>query len=203
MIKKDLSDEDAARVMAWIDEQMPRLAEGEKPAREACGALLIHVLMVTALRGDELARVAVRDLDLNKGLLHLYSAAKGSERRSVALSPRLCVNLNIAIMRMGLVGTDLLVNIFTRARSKASRLLILRRFWARKRMYCISNFENAPSLHGFRHTGARVVFEDSGRDIRAVQRFLGHKAITSTERYLVAFDDEELHELIRKGRLGR
>jgi site-specific recombinase XerD len=45
-----------------------------------------------------------------------------------------------------------------------------------------------------RHTAASALYEAT-RDVRAVQRFLGHANIATTDRYLAAGDDE----VIRSG----
>lgn len=168
--------------------------------KDICGGLLIELLFITGLRGDELGRVKVRDIDFERGLMHVYSASKNSKPRVCALPPGLCVALSLATVKRGLARDEEVIRIYTVARTRRGKSEALRRYLnvLKIRSLGINAAANTPCLHGFRHSMARDLMQITGNDTSAVQQAMGHKSISSTQHYVQTHNAETAGLLLRE-----
>lgn len=129
------------------------------------------------LRLGEACRLCVRDIDSQRGVLHIR-CAKGSKDRQVTLGPTLLDALRQCwkvrrptgpyLFEGAVAGKPLDVSSFQKALTAAAR-----RSGVRKRV----------SPHVLRHSYATHMVE-VGVDLRSLQLQLGHSSITSTVRYV-------------------
>jgi site-specific recombinase XerD len=156
--------------------------------------ICLDVLRSTGMRPAELCGMVAGDMDLAGGRLYIR-ARKGCHDRWLPIGGGLAARLQVVIERMsgGPAGV-----LWTKSEKVPQQVQTLRRYfdklqialWGEK-LYC---------LYALRHQFAHQCY---GRmhDIRKVQRVMGHKYVTSTERYLrqVAIDEmeEEIKDAVR------
>lgn len=140
---------------------------------------MLEILFATGIRIDELVKLNVYDLDLNRKTLLIYG--KGRRERVLYIS-----------------SDEVLCSIreYLKYRSKFSpdtTALFLNKFGQRLSVHSIRNiFKEYCQLagikrkftpHCLRHTMATLLIEN-GADVRSVQEILGHSRIDTTEIYL-------------------
>ena len=188
MKRKGLSESEARSLMEFLD------------ATTEHHALIIQLLMVSGLRTHELFSLKVKDLDFVNSNLTLWKGAKNSMGRQISLPKWFVSRARGKVFRSGLIGDSQLVVALGygskngtvqsfKASLRASWQVIKRKVWG--------NTLNL-GLHCLRHTYTVNVFEATGRDIRKTQFVMGHKSISSTEKYLPYVDESEILEITRR-----
>lgn len=139
------------------------------PSRDST---LIELALQTGARAQELLNLHIDDIDLINNLLHIKSL-KGSHQRLIPVQPKLLQKVHSLAMQ---------------APSKKPFPISYKRLfqiWGDYR-------PNKKKFHSLRHTFAVNLFRRS-KNLRLVQKALGHKWIKNTEIYLdFEFSHQEL-----------
>jgi integrase len=136
----------------------------------------VEFLLMTGLRREEALSLRTGDLDLERGVIHVYQA-KVKQARAVPLHPRA-----VEILR-GL-GSSLFQSL--------NKHHVSRKFAHYLKQLKLQGFK----LHSLRHTFATKLVS-SGVDIFAVSRLLGHADIRTTLVYAKA-DLNVLHRAVMR-----
>lgn len=193
--RRVLSSADAARLMESADRHS---VVGLR------NRALLETLYGTGIRGGECSRLDVRDVDLSAGRLWIRDG-KGRKDRVVPLSGRAAAALDLYLKES---RPEL-------CRPAESALFVSHHTGGRLTLYgiqmAVRNSARAAGIrghlgpHALRHTCATHLLQ-GGADIRHVQAILGHKEITTTQRYTrVELGDvermlEKAHPRERQGR---
>ena len=145
---------------------------------------VLEVFYAGGLRLAELARLSLKDLDLNAGVARVWG--KGAKERLVFLGrPALEAVAAYLPYRARLVterdAEDATAALFLNPRggrlsTRGVARVVAR--WARQ-----AGLSGSLTPHGLRHTFATHMLEGQA-DLRAVQELLGHASISTTGRYL-------------------
>ncbi|GAC1541226.1 MAG: hypothetical protein NVS3B12_28660 [Acidimicrobiales bacterium] len=142
---------------------------------------LMEVLYSTGIRRAELARLAVTDIDAERGILAVRQG-KGRKDRLVPIGeraltwvdrylievrPNLVVPPDEGMLLLTVEGNPLTPNYLT---------------WLVGSYIGGAGIAKTGSCHTFRHTMATLML-DGGADIRHIQEMLGHANLATTERY--------------------
>jgi len=144
---------------------------------------ILEVLYGTGIRKAELLHLTVQDVDLEQGILYVRRG-KGQKDRVVPLTHLACKFLETYIKSIRL---DLLRG----QQSKA--LFVSRRFGYNLGIHALTEIidrytkqagvEKKVTPHLWRHTCATHLLKNNA-NLRHVQELLGHKSLSTTERYL-------------------
>lgn len=144
-------------------------------------ALCFEVLIRSGMRGHELTRVSLEDLDLKRGTITVH-AAKHSNDRTVPVDLK-CLEAVALYLKSGTAAWQgYEAEVF-----KAS----LRRYWVQWRVQNLGSGLGHCSLHGLRASFAVRVYKGAGRDLLLVQELLGHKRVENTTKYVRLVQAEE------------
>ncbi len=139
---------------------------------------IFETLYSTGIRVSELAGLDLHDVDWNKGFIRVLG--KGHAQRWIPIGRKALSAISVYRQRLGtaipLKEEALFLNKDRRRLSTRSIGRILEKLIRQ----CGVNSPISP--HGLRHTFATHMLE-SGADLRAVQEFLGHKSLSTTQRY--------------------
>lgn len=140
---------------------------------------MLEILFSTGIRIDELVKINIYDLDLDRKTLLI--SGKGRKERLLYLS---CDEVISAVKRYFEYSVKL---------APETNALFLNRFGKRLSVHSIGNiFKEYSQMagisrrftpHCLRHTMATMLIEN-GADVRSVQEILGHSRISTTEIYL-------------------
>lgn len=160
--------------------QASRTSQSQKQiARSRRNRAMIELLFATGIRSEELVRMDVEDLDLERETIRIHG--KGRREREVCLSAQEVVTAlqsYLAVRReLHPDGSALFLNRFgVRLGVQSVRSI----FRALQRSAGLP--ENA-TPHMLRHTMATMLVEN-GADVRSTQEILGHSSIRTTQLYL-------------------
>jgi integrase/recombinase XerC len=165
-----LSAEDCETLVESEDrDRAPRLVTRDRA--------LFELLYGTGLRVGELARLRVRDWDVQRQELRVFG--KGSKERILPV-PAKAREALVAWLALrepaGLLGQPLFTNARGGALSDRGVRVILRR-----RML-VAGIARPASPHTLRHSYATHLL-DADVDLRAIQELLGHERLSTTQRY--------------------
>lgn len=142
---------------------------------------MMEVLFATGMRREELVRLRLDDLDFERSMIRIKAAKTGDERNLPAGDR--CfrwLTKYIEEVRPRLVLSDDPGTVFVASHGWTMDIglphVLMRRYFR------LAGLKKRSLLHVFRHTAATLMLEN-GADIRAVQEFLGHRSIKSTQRY--------------------
>jgi integrase/recombinase XerD len=143
---------------------------------------MMEVLYATAIRKSELQNLTPADVNLDEGLLRI-NGGKGAKDRVVPLTQVACSFLEsyMKAIRPQLIGRQSCDRLFVsmRARSIAKNTLDhLMRKYAR-----LGKVKKHLTCHLWRHSCATHLVQNKA-NLRHVQEMLGHKHLSTTERYL-------------------
>jgi integrase len=174
MKKQNLSEREVQNLFEYL---------GSRPEHHG---MIIELLLLTGVRTHEVWNLQLEDLDLVNGVLTLWDAAKDSEGRQWQLPIAYVSRVRGKVKSLGVVPGCRLVEALgytTKHGEVETFKAVLRRAWGvvRKRVFG-GNFR--VGLHGLRHTFCESYYVKSGYDVRSTQRAMGHKSLSSTERYL-------------------
>lgn len=140
---------------------------------------MLEILFATGIRTDELVKLNINDVDLNRRTLLIHG--KGGKER---------------ILHITSIEVALTISEYLRRRQKIltnDNALFLNKYKNRIGVYSIRNIfieycKKAKIAHKYtphclRHTMATFLIEN-GADLRSVQEILGHSSIKTTEIYL-------------------
>ncbi len=164
-------------------EEMERLIKAcaGDTVKEIRDRAILELLYSSAIRADELCSIEVSDIDLAERMLHIRKGKGGVERMvPIGELARLWVEAYLVRARSSLAepGSELLFVSLSGRKLQPQALLDVVKHYAR-----IAGIEKKVTTHTFRHSCATHMLK-GGADIRFVQKMLGHKRISTTERYL-------------------
>ena len=179
----------------FSDEQMQVIYSAIDAAPSDPKMIMLEVLAMTGMRGDELTRLKFSDLNLTLRRLTIRRGSKGSDARTCALSIELTIKLAKLQDALNLSHDALLISSF----SKGTAATALRSIRQVLDVIKARHFpgQTLPGIHGLRHTKA-VRAVRAGHDIYMVKHLLGHKAISSTEHYFPRVNEEILNKIQEK-----
>lgn len=159
---------------------------------EACitedETLLVHLALLTGMRGNELATIEWREVDFERGSLVLDAAkTKTARGREIPLRQDLLELLKQRRQPNGFILAGLAKN------AKALR--------ARWRKIMLRAGQVHVGLHSLRHTYATSLLR-AGLDLRSVQDLLGHQSLKTTALYLTPADQESCRKALATLLLG-
>ncbi len=138
---------------------------------------ILELLYSSGLRVSELTGINLNDLDLNN--LTVKVLGKGNKERLVPIGSKAAQALIRYLHdRLGLkpTGDHLFVN------SKGGRLTVRSIDRIIKKYAALAGIPKNVSPHVLRHTFATHLL-GGGADLRAIQEMLGHKSLSTTQRY--------------------
>jgi integrase/recombinase XerC len=160
-----------------VDEVVKLLSiEGEGAAVSRDSALL-ELLYSSGLRVSELVGIDLNDIDLNN--LTVRVLGKGGKERIVPVGSKAAAAINGYLReRLGMnpSGDHLFVN------SRGGRLNVRSVDRIIRKYAALAGIPKNVSPHVLRHTFATHLL-GGGADLRAIQEMLGHKSLSTTQRY--------------------
>lgn len=152
-------------------------APGSDNAYESRDRAILELLYSCGLRVSELVGINLGDLDLDS--MSVKVLGKGNKERMVPLGSKACTAIKIYLsQRLDLKPKEdhLFVN------SRGGRLTTRSIDRIIKKYAVISGIPKNISPHVLRHTFATHLL-GGGADLRAIQEMLGHKSLSTTQRY--------------------
>lgn len=169
-------------------DEASRLLDGPGPSRRSPlrDRALLELLYSSGLRVGELVGLDIGDLDLGGGAVRVRG--KGRRERVVPLGGKagLAVARYLAEERRGGRGSEEPVFLNLRGGRLTSRS-VHRVLGGRARL---QGWNRALSPHALRHSFATHLLS-AGADLRAIQEMLGHRSLSTTQRY-TRLDVEQL-----------
>ena len=170
-------NEDCRRDRLLTDAELQRLVAvlDSDPARTAC--LALKMALFTAARKGEVLHMAWSDINRQANIWTIQAAnAKGKKRRFVPLNSGALAILD------ELSNDDNSGYVFLNSKN-GQRLQSIDKVWQRLRKK--ANLPPDIVVHSLRHMGATMALA-SGADLATVRDLLGHRDISTTEKYLHA-----------------
>ena len=187
-----LSREEVSRILAMPDRKS---AVGQRDRA------ILETLYATGIRVGELVKLGVMDVDTEDRLL-VVREGKGRRDRNLPLT-RLAARAIEAYLVLGrgrLLGTLPRQQLFLSAHGfplqRASVGLVVKR-WVKK-----ARVKKRVSCHTFRHSVATHLLKGRA-DIRHIQALLGHRSLSTTERYTHVVVDDLRRVLARSHPRGK
>lgn len=144
--------------------------------------VIFDLLLSTGMRQCELM-----SCKLDESLNQIYvKSSKGSFKRRIPLDPDL-------VKKLRLLEWPLYRN-FSSTSASQSITRMLRRYWDKILFKAIGS--DPVTLHGLRHTFAVRLLDEVDKDVRIVQRLMGHKSVNSTIRYLECIEMEQMDSAV-------
>jgi integrase len=162
-----------------LDAEALRALRAVLPNFEA--RLIVDLMAIEGLRCIEVANLAISDWDRSRGRIRVRG--KAAEERSLPLADV------VEVLLRAWVGERRLGPVIGRSRQVISTMVGR---WI-KAAGLKSHAYDGISAHALRHTAASNLYEACG-DIKAVQRFLGHANVATTDRYLRYGDDDAIRQ---------
>jgi len=142
---------------------------------------IMELLYSTAIRGDELCNIHMKDIDLNENILFVRKGKWDSERKvPFGNKANFWVTRFIEKVRPLIhnSSSQLLFTSMTGNKLEPQVLLDIVKYWGKE-----AHIKKNITTHTFRHSCATHMLQRKA-DIRYIQKQLGHKRITTTEGYL-------------------
>ena len=154
---------------------------------------ILEVLYSTGIRADELCNICIEDIDLDEEILFIRKGKLGNERfipfgRSAGYWVKRYIEKARPLIQNA--DSDLLFVSFRGKKLNPDILCRLIKKWAK-----LAGIEKNVTTHTFRHSCATHMLKGRA-DIRYVQKQLGHRNISTTEKYLkIEISDlKEVHD---------
>lgn len=176
---KYLGKDEVYRLMKTVEEKA--IVDREKgrkvwPRIEA----MIRLALGTGMRVAELANIKVRDLNLNRDPSVFVTHGKGGRTRNIFISDELKNFLKRHIKSNGFSEEDYVLNVNGR---KYTTMGLQQQFKKAVRSAGLTTGNKSEySIHCLRHTYGTYLYEKE-KDLRMVQRQLGHVSINTTTIY--------------------
>ncbi len=153
------------------NEQLPT----KKPARDKA---IFELLYATGMRCSELVSISFKDLDMANKTIRILG--KGKKERIVLFGQKAYDQLNTYLVHERPKPSAPADKIFLNNRDEALTTRTVQRIFEMFRAFL--KFERPITPHKIRHSFATHLL-NQGVDLRTVQELLGHKSLSSTEKY--------------------
>jgi len=169
-----------------------------EPSENRCAYLdhltlvTIELLYATGIRVGELVAISLRDVDFDSATVLIHG--KGSRERFVFLPDRGLEELLRFYLTRRADQHPICNTLLVTPRGNRTSTNFIRRLLSQASQRAGLPYRLTP--HMLRHAAATHLLE-AGVDIRAVQRLLGHRSISTTERY-THISDASVRERIQK-----
>jgi integrase len=182
------------KIRFFTKEQRTKIFDWLDTHRDDECALLLDILATTGCRVDELMRIQFSDINRHDALITIQHGSKGSESRTRRLAPELINALYRFKESRALTDHDFVSDIMpSKSHNIETKKKMLSRYFEILR-YTLFKNQKLPSLHGFRHTKALMVYEQNP-NVYAVKIALGHKSISSTDHYMTFVEEDKLRDV--------
>lgn len=186
--RKYLRPEEVERLRAHLrdDADLGRLRALRLPVRDEA---LFTVALTGGLRASELAHLTIADLDLGRtGPKVVVRRGKGGKRRDVALPSDLRLPLKRYVDWLPAAGlsADPTAPLFPGRDGEPLTRNGVWRAWTR--LLEAAGIEHRP-VHAARHTVGTTLYRAT-KDLRLVQKHLGHARVTTTAIYADVLDED-------------
>ena len=141
---------------------------------------ILELLYSSGVRADELCNILIEDIDLNEMTLFIRKGKAGSERLipfGQSAAHWITVYLEKSRTQLNLENNLLFLSMRGRKLNPQALCLMVKQY------VNIAGIEKHVTTHTLRHTCATHMLKGRA-DIRYVQKQLGHRRISTTERYL-------------------
>ncbi len=144
-------------------------------------AALCQALADTGARIGEMARLLEKEIDAQSKIIYINHPEKGSKARHITVTEQ-CIAMLLALPKKYSPNVfnpnkRTLQSTFARSRNRIAKKLQM------------PNLENIHH-HSFRRYYADQTYKKTSFNVRKVQARLGHKRLSSTEKYFGVFDDQ-------------
>lgn len=153
------------------DDQLPT----KKPARDKA---IFELLYATGVRCSELVAIKFKDLDMNGRTIRIIG--KGKRERMVLFGQKAHDKLQQYLDNERPRPADASEHLFLNNRTQPLTVRTVQRIFEMFRSFL--KFEKQITPHKIRHSFATHLL-NQGVDLRTVQELLGHKTLSSTEKY--------------------
>lgn len=153
------------------DDQLPT----KKPARDKA---IFELLYATGVRCSELVAIKFKDLDMNGRTIRIIG--KGKRERIVLFGQKAHDKLQQYLDNERPRPADASEHLFLNNRTQPLTVRTVQRIFEMFRSFL--KFEKQITPHKIRHSFATHLL-NQGVDLRTVQELLGHKTLSSTEKY--------------------
>lgn len=153
------------------DDQLPT----KKPARDKA---IFELLYATGVRCSELVAIKFKDLDMNARTIRIIG--KGKRERIVLFGQKAHDKLQQYLDNERPRPADASEHLFLNNRTQPLTVRTVQRIFEMFRSFL--KFEKQITPHKIRHSFATHLL-NQGVDLRTVQELLGHKTLSSTEKY--------------------
>jgi len=158
-------------------EEMDKVLDYVKEQRWVQEYIMLRFMYATMCRVSELCGVKVKDIDVQRGFVHLRG--KGNKERWVPLDEKTLALLQ----RLVLPGRYALDDpLFTNKRGNAIQPRVVQALFQRLKKALGFPADKRITPHVFRHTGATML-RRNGMDISELQDLLGHASPNTTRIY--------------------
>lgn len=176
---KYLSKDEVRRLLTTVEEQA--IVDREKGRLVWSRVeMMIRLALGTGMRVAELANVKAQDLNLNREPSVFVANGKGGRSRNVFISDDLKRQLKRYIQVNRLTGDDYLLNVNGKPYTTMGLQQQFKKAVRTARLKSGNGKEY--SIHCLRHTFGTYLYEKE-KDLRMVQRQLGHVSINTTTIY--------------------
>jgi integrase len=147
--------------------------------------LIVALMARQGLRCVEVARLEVGDWDRGRDRIVVHG--KNDDHRRLPLGP------DVAALLAAHIGARMAGPVVGHSAATLSRLV---RRWLEQAGLKADKYDGV-SAHALRHTAASNLY-DATHDVKAVQRFLGHKNVATTDRYLRDADEDIIRDALNR-----
>jgi integrase len=147
--------------------------------------LIVALMARQGLRCVEVSRLEVPDWDRGRDRITVHG--KNDDHRRLPLGP------DVAALLAAHIGARTAGPVIGHSPATLSRLV---RRWLEQAGLKGDRYDGV-SAHALRHTAASNLY-DASHDVKAVQRFLGHKNVATTDRYLRDADEDVIRDALNR-----
>lgn len=169
---RKISDEDMNKILTDIRANTTR------------GGIGLRLIIATGMRQSEMLKIKIDNILVHQGVISFKALKRGSKR--MVPVPR---DLLSEIVELLSDGSTLGDKLYGKGIAEGTAARLLRRDFERMNIRLFGFVKY--SVHSFRHTFAMTLYERTGNDLVLVKKAVGHKSISSTQRYLEGDSEDD------------
>lgn len=175
-VTNPLSDDELSRFLHTLETWPNRMA-----------ALAFQFCLLTGKRTGEVFKLKWQDVDMTKGLVRFHTKSMSRNHTQTLPLPQRVLGILAEAKEAAHTKSDYVFH------TKAGKVICYRPIWLRMKKASGLRTEIRP--HDLRHTFATRLANSGEVDIYTLQRILGHKTISMTQRYAHLMDESLLNGL--------